>query len=108
MAGRPQRHRIHRHTPAAGRTAGGPPTIFDAIGDPTRRRIMELLHERERTVGEVVIELDMAQPAVSKHLRTLREAGVATVRVDGRSRWYALRAEPLEELGSWLDAFGMR
>ncbi|HSJ46318.1 MAG TPA: metalloregulator ArsR/SmtB family transcription factor [Euzebyales bacterium] len=105
---RPQRHRIHRHTQAAGRTAGGPPTVFAVIGDPTRRRIMELLHERERTVGGLVLELNMAQPAVSKHLRTLREAGVAAVRADGRHRWYALRSAPLEELGSWLDGFGAR
>lgn len=103
---RPQRHRIHRHAPATGRTAGGPHTIFDVIGDPTRRRIMELLHERERSVGELVLELQMAQPAVSKHLRTLRDAGVTSVRADGRLRWYALRTAPLEELGSWLDRFG--
>jgi DNA-binding transcriptional ArsR family regulator len=99
---RPERHRIHRHTPAAGRTAGGPPTIFDVIGDPTRRRIIELVSERERSVGELVIELQMAQPAVSKHLRMLREAGVADVRADGRRRYYALCGAPLEELETWL------
>lgn len=105
---RPQRHRVHRHSPATGRTVGGPPTIFDAIGDPTRRRIIELLDERERSVGELVIELQMAHAAVSTHLRTLREAGVTGVRADGRRQWYALRAAPLEELGSWLGRFGDR
>jgi len=105
---RPQRHRVHRHSPATGRTVGAPPTIFDAIGDPTRRRIIELLDERERSVGELVIELQMAHAAVSTHLRTLREAGVTGVRADGRRRWYALRAAPLEELGSWLGRFGDR
>lgn len=104
----PQRHRVHRHSPATGRTVGGPPTIFDAICDPTRRRIIELLDERERSVGELVIELQMAHAAVSTHLRTLREAGVTGVRADGGRRWYALRAAPLEELGSWLGRFGDR
>jgi len=68
---------------------------------------MELLHERERSVGDLVIELQMTQPTVSKHLRTLRESGVATVRADGRRRWYALRAAPLEDLVSWLGRFGV-
>jgi DNA-binding transcriptional ArsR family regulator len=102
---RPRRHRIHRHASAVGRTAGGPPTVFDAIGDPTRRRIMELLHERERSVGELAIELDLAQPTVSGHLRTLCQAGVVSVRADGRLRLYALRASPLAELGGWLTGF---
>lgn len=79
--------------------------MFDAIGDPTLRRIMELLHERERTVGELVVELDMAQATVSRRLRTLRAAGVASLREDGGRRWYALRAAPLEELGGWLARF---
>jgi len=99
----PERHRIHRHAPATGRTAGGPATIFDVVADPTRRRIIELLRERERSVGELVLELQMAPPAVSKHLRTLRGSGVASVRADGRHRLYALRAAPLDELGAWLD-----
>jgi DNA-binding transcriptional ArsR family regulator len=66
---------------------------------------MELLHERERAVGELVIELDLAQRTVSRHLRTLCRAGVVSVRVDGRLRLYALRAAPLAELGGWLTRF---
>lgn len=105
---RPRRHRIHRHAPAGGRIVGGPPTVFEAIGDPARRRMMELLDERERSIGELVIALQMTRHAVSAHLETLREAGVAHVRADGRRRWYALRAAPLEELGAWLGRFGGR
>lgn len=66
---------------------------------------MELLHTRERSVGELVLELQMSQPAVSKHLRTLRDAGVAAVRAAGRRRCYTLRADPLDELHSWLQQF---
>lgn len=66
---------------------------------------MELLHERERSVGELVIELDLGPRTVSGHLRTLREAGVVSVRADGRLRLYALRASPLAELGGWLTRF---
>lgn len=69
---------------------------------------MELLHERERSVGELVVELQLAQPRVSKHLRVLRESGVAAVRAAGRRRYYALRAAPLEDLRSWLERFDVR
>lgn len=80
-------------------------SVFVVISDPTRRRILELLRAGERTAGELVLELGMEQPTVSKHLRVLREAGAVDVRVDGRLRWYRLRTGPLEELDRWLAPF---
>ena len=99
-----------RPPPLAGDRPDGRRTTDDLRCDrrPDSRRIIELLDERERSVGELVIELQMAHAAVSTHLRTLREAGVTGVRADGRRRWYTLRAAPLEELGSWLGRFGDR
>lgn len=79
--------------------------IFDVIADPTRRRILDLLRQSERSVGELVAELGMEQPAVSKHLRVLRHAGVVSVRVAGRLRYYRLRTGPLEDLENWLAPF---
>lgn len=82
---------------------GGSTTVFEVIGDPTRRRIMELVSDRERSVGELVVELQMDQPTVSRHLRVLRETAVVSVRQQGRRRFYALRAAPLTELDDWLS-----
>ena len=70
-----------------------------------RRRILELLREGERGVGELVERLGLSQPGVSKHLRVLREAGLVEVRPEGRRRWYGLRAEPLAELDAWLAPY---
>ncbi|MCK1796147.1 metalloregulator ArsR/SmtB family transcription factor [Streptomyces sp. XM4193] len=78
---------------------------FDALADPTRRRLLDLLRERPRPVGELVDELEMSQPRVSKHLRVLREAGLVTVRVDAQRRWYELRPQPLAELDAWLAPY---
>ena len=78
---------------------------FTAIAEPARRRILELLRERERSVNELVQGLELSQPGVSKHLRVLREAGLVRVRPDGRRRWYGLRAEPLAELDEWLAPY---
>ena len=78
---------------------------FTALSDPARRRILELLRQRERSVGELVERLRLSQPGVSKHLRVLREAGLVRVRADGRRRWYRLRAEPLAELDAWLAPY---
>ena len=78
---------------------------FTALSDPARRRILELLRERERPVGELVGHLKLSQPGVSKHLRVLREAGLVRVRPDGKRRWYGLRAEPLAELDAWLAPY---
>jgi DNA-binding transcriptional ArsR family regulator len=77
-------------------------TIFDALTDPTRRHILDLLRVRPRLVGELTDILELSQPGVSKHLRVLREAGLVNVRQDAQRRWYELRPEPLEEVYEWL------
>jgi DNA-binding transcriptional ArsR family regulator len=82
---------------------------FDVLGDPVRRRILELLADREHASGEVVdviqAEFGLSQPAVSQHLKVLRDNGFATVRPDGARRLYALDAAPLREVDGWLDPF---
>jgi DNA-binding transcriptional ArsR family regulator len=83
-------------------TAAAP---FTALSDPARRRILELLRERERPVGELVQHLRLSQPGVSKHLRVLREAGLVSVRQDGRRRVYALEPQPIAELDAWLAPY---
>ena len=79
--------------------------LFDVLAEPTRRQLLDLLREQERTVGELVDSLDMSQPAVSKHLRVLREAGLVESRVDAQRRIYSLRAEPLAEMDAWLAPY---
>jgi DNA-binding transcriptional ArsR family regulator len=79
--------------------------IFEVLSDPTRRKILDLLSVRERLVGELVEEIGLSQPAVSKHLRVLREAGLVEVRQDAQRRWYHLRAEPLAEIDAWLTPY---
>lgn len=74
-----------------------------AIADPTRRRIVELLAERERTAGELVREFDLTAPAISQHLKVLHEAGLVTVRPEGRSRVQLLNPDGLGELDVWLE-----
>src|SRR3984957_3978799 len=74
-----------------------------AIADPTRRRIVELLAVRERTAGELVDEFDMSAPAISQHLKVLREAGLVTVRAEGQSRVQALNPDGLGDLEDWLE-----
>ena len=82
---------------------------FDVLGDPVRRRILELLADGEMASGGVsdVIrdEFGISQPAVSQHLRVLREAGFATVRPEGARRLYAVSAEPLRDVDDWLGRF---
>jgi DNA-binding transcriptional ArsR family regulator len=82
---------------------------FDILGDPVRRRILELLAEGERAAGDVgatvQAEFGISQPAVSQHLRVLRDNGFASVRVDGSRRLYAVEAEPLKEVDRWLDRY---
>lgn len=80
-------------------------TIYEAIADPTRRQILDLLRERPRNVGELVDALDISQPGVSKHLRLLREVGLVNVRQDAQRRWYELQPEPLAELDAWLETY---
>ena len=82
---------------------------FDVLGDPVRRRILELLTNGEQTSGAVTqvirAEFGISQPAVSQHLRVLRDSGFASVRADGTRRLYAVEPEPLREVDAWLDPF---
>jgi DNA-binding transcriptional ArsR family regulator len=80
-------------------------TTFEVLAEPSRREILDLLRERERSVGELVERLSLSQPGVSKHLRVLREAGLVQVRPDAQRRWYQLRAEPLAEIDAWLTPY---
>ncbi len=80
-------------------------TAFDLVADPTRRQVLDELRAHERSVGELVELLAMSQPAVSKHLRLLREAGLADVRVDGQRRIYRLQPAGLRELDDWLAPY---
>jgi len=82
---------------------------FDVLGEPVRRRILELLADGERAAGAVsdVIqaEFGISPPAVSQHLRVLRESGLVTVRPDGTRRLYAVESAPLQEVDIWLERF---
>ncbi len=74
-----------------------------AIADPTRRRIVELLAERDRTSGELVDEFDVSAPAISQHLNVLREAGLVITRAEGQTRVQTLNPKGLDELDAWLN-----
>jgi DNA-binding transcriptional ArsR family regulator len=76
---------------------------FGALADPTRRHLLEQLAVADRPVSELMAGLAMSQPAVSQHLRVLREAGLVTARRDGRHRYYQLRPAGLTELRDWID-----
>jgi len=82
---------------------------FDILGDPVRRRILELLADSEQTAGALTAvihaEFGISQPAVSQHLRVLRESGFLTVRSEGARRLYAVAPEPLREIDAWLERF---
>lgn len=80
-------------------------TTFEVLAEPRRRQILDLLRDGERPVGELVDELDLSQPAVSKHLKVLRDAGLVEVRQDAQRRWYRLRPAPLVEIDSWLEPY---
>ena len=79
--------------------------MFAVLADPTRRQIIELLAERERSVGELVDAFSVSQPAISRHLRVLREAGLVRVRGAGQRHIYRLDAAPLAELDAWLARY---
>ena len=79
--------------------------LFEIIAEPNRRRVLDLLREKEHSVGELVDLLRLSQPAVSKHLRVLRDAGLVEARVDAQQRIYSLRAEPLAEVDAWLTPY---
>jgi DNA-binding transcriptional ArsR family regulator len=82
---------------------------FDVLGDPARRRILELLADGERSAGELTAvvqrEFGISQSGVSQHLRVLRENGFARVRPDGARRLYAVEAAPLQDVDRWLERF---
>lgn len=81
---------------------------FDVIAQPNRRRILDILLEGDRPVGDLVEALDVTQPTVSKHLKVLREAGLVEVRVVGPQRVYSLVADPLLAVDAWLAPYRVR
>jgi len=80
-------------------------TTFEALAEPMRRRILDLLRERPHLVGELVVLLGVSQPGISKHLRVLREVGLVRVRKAAQRHWYELHPDPLVEIDSWLDPY---
>lgn len=80
-------------------------TPFDILAEPSRRNILDLLLVSERPVSELVAETAMSQPAVSKHLRVLRDAGLVSVRTDAQRRIYRVRVEPLRDIDDWLRPY---
>jgi DNA-binding transcriptional ArsR family regulator len=80
-------------------------STFQVLAEPNRRQILDLLADSERPVGELVDELGLIQPAVSKHLRILREAGLVTVRGEAQRRLYSVRPEPLRAVDAWLAPY---
>src|SRR5579859_3122269 len=78
---------------------------MQVLADPQRFAIVGLLRDGERSVGDLVHHLNLTQPAVSKHLRILRQAGLVDARADAQRRLYRLRAEPLAELDDWLATY---
>lgn len=83
-------------------------TAFDALADPHRRQILDLLLAGERPAGEIVARLPLSQPSVSRHLKVLREAGLVRVRVDAQRRLYTLLPGPLREVEAWLEPYRRR
>jgi DNA-binding transcriptional ArsR family regulator len=80
-------------------------TAFEALAEPTRRRILDLLRGEEHSVGQLVAALGMSQPAVSKHLKVLRTARLVNVRVDAQRRVYRVQPGPLREIDDWLAPY---
>lgn len=82
--------------------------MFEVLAEESRRRILDLLVERERPVGDLVEQLALSQPTVSKHLRVLRDAGLVDSRTDAQRRIYRVRTEPLREVDEWLRPYRAR
>ncbi len=80
-------------------------SAYAALAEPHRRQILDLLRQGERPAGDLVERLALSQPGVSKHLKVLREAGLVTVRADGKRRLYGLHAQPLAEVDAWLSRY---
>lgn len=78
---------------------------YAAVAEPVRRQILDALRDGERCVTDLVDDLSISQPSVSKHLAVLREADLVAVRRDGKRRWYRLRPEPLVEIATWLEPY---
>jgi DNA-binding transcriptional ArsR family regulator len=79
--------------------------VFEILADPTRRSLIKALRGRERSVSELVEEVDINQPGVSRQLRILHEAGFVEVRPDRQRRLYSLRPEPFQELDAWMTDY---
>jgi DNA-binding transcriptional ArsR family regulator len=79
-------------------------TVYEALADPTRRRVIELLAERERSAGELARAFTVSRPAVSRHLRVLREAGLVAWRGDAQRRIYSLETQPFDDLDRWIES----
>ncbi len=80
-------------------------TALDALGDPTRRVVLELLRDGERSVREITDHTSVSQPAVSQHLRVLRDAGLVDVRPAGTRRLYRIRPDGFADVRAWVDGF---
>lgn len=79
--------------------------VFHALADPTRRDILDLLGATERSAGEIADRFPVSRPAVSRHLRVLREAGLVTHRKEAQTRFYRLEPDALREVDRWLDRY---
>lgn len=79
--------------------------VLQALGDPSRRRVLEILRDHPASAGELADALPIARPGVSRHLRVLREAALVDVRQEAQRRIYSLRLEPLQEVDEWLEGY---
>jgi DNA-binding transcriptional ArsR family regulator len=93
------------HGPAAGDFGGGRDAAFNALADPTRRAVLDLLRAGTRPAGEIARAFPISRPAISKHLKILRRAHLVEERKQGRHRFYHLNPEPLKAVDSWLDEY---
>ena len=80
-------------------------SVFEVLAEPHRRRILDLVRDRERPVAELVEALGLSQPAVSKHLRVLRDSGLVGARIDAQRRLYRARTDALREIDDWLAPY---
>jgi DNA-binding transcriptional ArsR family regulator len=80
-------------------------SAYTALAEPHRRQILDLLRRGERPAGELVQMLELSQPGVSKHLKVLKDAGLVSVRPDGKRRLYALRPDALADVAQWLEPY---
>lgn len=81
-------------------------TTLNALAEPTRRQIVELLRDGPLTVGEIAVRLDIRQPQASKHLKVLSDCGILEVRAEANRRIYMLKPEPFRALDTWVKSFG--